>query len=148
MHPLYTPTQSVSIIPSWETDTDNWSQIFVGRTQRDLLFTPKQLSTSRSPISSPHQRFPHCSHHHWTSAEPVFISNPAPFTATIKPSGRMSLMTLTPSAFFWPPQAASRLQCHLWGLWLSYWFSLRKVVLIRAPLALILAPVSKMCFEN
>lgn len=50
MHPRYTPTQSVSIIAPSETDTDNWSQIFLGRTQRDLLFTPKQLSTSHSPI--------------------------------------------------------------------------------------------------
>lgn len=104
MHPLYTPTQSVSIIPPWETDTDNWSQIFVGRTQRDLLFTPKQLSTSHSPISSPHelrplQRFPHSRRHHRTRAEPLSVPNTAPFTATIKPSGHMPLMTLTQSPF-------------------------------------------------
>lgn len=59
MHPLCTPTQRVSIIAPSETDTDNWSQIFLGRTQRDLLFNPpsppqppKQLSTSQFLPSS------------------------------------------------------------------------------------------------
>lgn len=41
-HPKY------SRIPPLESDIDNWSQISVGRSQKDLLFTPTQLSISHS----------------------------------------------------------------------------------------------------
>lgn len=104
VHPPCTPTHPISRIPSWEKDTDNWSQIFVGRTQRDLIFTPVQLSTSHSTVSAPHllrplQRFPHqLRHPQWSGAEPFLSPETQPlFTATMKPSGHMPLMTLTQS---------------------------------------------------
>lgn len=97
------PCTHISIIPPWEGEservTDKWSQIFVGRT-RDLLFTPVQPSTSCSSVSSAHELRPHNNHHHrWTRAESLLSHNRGPFTATIKPSGHMALMTLTQSPF-------------------------------------------------
>lgn len=44
--PVQVLFKKVSRNSSWGTDTDNWSQIFIGGTQRDLLFSPTQLSHS------------------------------------------------------------------------------------------------------
>lgn len=111
----FAPTQKFSIIPIRETGTDNWSQIFfVGRTQRDLLFTSVQLSTLHSPISSLQelQWVPHL-HHHPTSVELLPIHNIAPFTATIKPSGHTTVTQTLLSCLPYAP----RLQKHQWDLW-------------------------------
>lgn len=90
MHPLCTPTQRVSIIAPSETDTDNWSQIFLGRTQRDLLFFPPPPEAAvHFPVSpfvpSPSKNRIPCCHRRRHSS--LSVPNTAPFTATVEHRG-------------------------------------------------------------
>lgn len=93
-HPKY------SRIPPLESDIDNWSQISVGRSQKDLLFTPTQLSISHSPVcipllvASPPTISPPSK-----SLSTAYFENTTPFTATVNPPRRRLLMTLTQNPF-------------------------------------------------
>lgn len=70
MHPFSAPTQNVSIIPFWETDTDNWSQIFLLAGHKETSYSPLcscLLSVLPSPLS---RSSPPPPEQHWAAPHP------------------------------------------------------------------------------